>query len=696
MAIDAYSSCPCGSGKKFKWCCQPVHVQIDRAFRQEAEGQHDAALRTMDEVIAANPGNPEPLGRKAQILYNLERVDDAENTLQQALEINPKYPFGHLLRGLFRQHEGEVTGALLLFRKAAEFYDPEALDMIARVYELICECELKLNRPVAARAAMQIAQRADPNNPDRTEAFETIFGEESRLPKAARREYTFQSPPATAPAGRRGAWDQALQLARSPRLSDLVRAFEQLTGEDAEDAAAWYNLGLARAWLGDNREALEALDNYVIREPDEARAGAAWALGEVLRCGQGMEDEADYLEHSYLYQMRNPQQVVRLLQEWEQGGRLVGMQVREQEGILTGLVLDYGTALTAEHAARQLPHMGAHLLIIGDHLRIANASADALDKVRHDLQQRAGAALSEPRKMREAVPFHEVLSEALVFPVGYKDEQEARQAIAEHAGRFYEDTWVHRPLRSLQGVPPIDAAGHATLRKKLLGVIQFVEDCSTPGGTPYEFDRLRRKLGLIKGTAAGQAPAAPDVGAMSTAELSALSPEALTEEQAEQAYQAALKLDARELAGAFARSLVSRPANPRRPDRYSWYGHLVQTALERGDTDAALNYLNEGEKADSEQNEGRRRNDYELRRGQIHARRGEADLAQDVFERLIARAPSEMRYRSSAAEAMLSARQGARALAFAEQGLARAREKNDRDSEDHFKELVSAARKSTY
>ena len=38
MAFDPYDPCPCGSGKKFKWCCQPVYVQIDKAFQQDADG----------------------------------------------------------------------------------------------------------------------------------------------------------------------------------------------------------------------------------------------------------------------------------------------------------------------------------------------------------------------------------------------------------------------------------------------------------------------------------------------------------------------------------------------------------------------------------------------------------------------------------------------------------------------------------
>jgi hypothetical protein len=373
---------------------------------------------------------------------------------------------------------------------------------------------------------------------------------------------------------------------------------------------------------------------------------------------------------------------------------LVGVQVSEEQGILSGIVLEPVSGLTTESAATKLPRLGAQLLIIGGRLNLSNSNAAAVEKARLELQQRAGPALSEPQARVDAVPFHDVLGEAVVIPIGITDEAEAKTLMAEHMARFFEDAWIHRPLRSLNQVPPVDAAGHGTLRRKLAGVIRFLADCAAPGGYTYDFDHLRRKLGLVW-AAVEPGTAAPDISAMSTAELAQLPAASLTEEQAAQAYQAALKLDARDLASVFARSLVSRPGNSDRPDRFPWYTHLVQQSLAEGDTDAALNYLNDGEKADCEQNEGRRRNDYELRRGQIHARRGEAELAQDIFDRLIARVPLELRYRGSAAEAMLSARQASRALAFAEGGLTKAREKNDRDSENYFKELVSAARRVT-
>ena len=115
--------------------------------------------------------------------------------------------------------------------------------------------------------------------------------------------------------------------------------------------------------------------------------------------------------------------------------------------------------------------------------------------------------------------------------------------------------------------------------------------------------------------------------------------------------------------------------HPERPDRFPWYSYLIQFALREGNTDLALDYVNEGEKTDCEQNEGRRRNDYELRRGQVLSKRGEVDRARDVFERLIERSPSELRYRGTAAESMLSLKQGQSALRFAEGGLAKVNNK---------------------
>ena len=40
MQNDPYSPCPCGSGKKFKWCCQPIDEQIAKVYAMDEAGQH--------------------------------------------------------------------------------------------------------------------------------------------------------------------------------------------------------------------------------------------------------------------------------------------------------------------------------------------------------------------------------------------------------------------------------------------------------------------------------------------------------------------------------------------------------------------------------------------------------------------------------------------------------------------------------
>src|SRR5262249_55076541 len=157
---------------------------------------------------------------------------------------------------------------------------------------------------------------------------------------------------------------------------------------------------------------------------------------------------------------------------------------------------------------------------------------------------------------------------------------------------------------------------------------------------------------------------------------SALSVESLTDKQLEQVYQAAQKLDASELSGHFARALVGRPiASGQTADRFAQYAFLTRKALSEGKLDEALSCVTEGERVDSEHNEGRRRNDYDLRRAQVHVKRREPDLAHEVFTRLIERSPDNLRYRGTAAEGMLSLRQAERALRFAQDGLALARQK---------------------
>ncbi len=366
MAPGPYTPCPCGSGKQFKWCCGPIYPAIERALAQESQGQHETAMRLINDVVKAHPDKPEAWGQKARLLFSHNKVDEAEEALNQAFELNPNYPFGLLLRANLRWQEGEVAGALLLARRAAEAYSPEAHDFLFDAYSLIFEAEMKMQRPLAARAALRLAMRFDPAHESARDAFETLFGPQGRFPELVRKDYPFL-PPAASPKGeRRQTWDRTLQNAASPRLGDLARAFEELAHQDESDASAWYNLGLTRAWLGDNTSALDALGRYLELAPTDEQAAQAAALMEVLRTGAGMEEQSDYVEWSFAFPLpRDPQPLLDQLNEWRQSGRLL-LPETNQEGTVYALILESAAPglLTVGRPAADMARLAGNLVVI--------------------------------------------------------------------------------------------------------------------------------------------------------------------------------------------------------------------------------------------------------------------------------------------------------------------------------------------
>ncbi len=696
--LDPYASCPCGSGKKFKWCCQAIYPGVQRALELQSGGQHEQALEAIDQVVREHEGNPEVWGQKARLLYVNAKQPEAEQALERAFALNANYPFGLLLQATMRHEEGELRGAALLARRAAEAYDPQARDHLAQVYFLLFDCEWRVGRPVAARAALEQVLHLQPASEEARQTFDALFGPESRVPASARKKYDLRK----ALPARREAWNRTLG-GTAPRLADLARGFETITRHDPEDAPAWFNLGLANAWLGEDRKAIDALDRYIELEPDESAAVEAAALTEVLRCGLGMEEDSDYCTYVCAMRIRDAEPINRLLNDWAGSRRLIPMP-REHENVFEALVLELTSTglVTVGRPGTDVGRLAAYLLVAGGILRLSGPIKDPFERLREEVRQKLSLGLGVLEVQRGPIPFHDVTAEALTFPLG-GDEETTGERVVENAGRYYEDTWIHRQRRSLNGIAPVDAAGSPRLRKKLRGVIQFIEECAR--GTMlagYSFDRLRRKLGLTGAPAAAPAAQAaapagtapPDIGALGAAELAALTPQSLSDVQLEQAYQAAHRLDAQELAGHFATALVARPVSAERPDRYPWYSYLVQKALREGQLDEALDRVNEGERVDCEHNGGKRRNDYELRRAQVHARRGEVDPAQSVYQGLIERSPRNFEVRGQAAKAMLDLKQPARALKFAEDGITAARQAGNRDAEAMLQELAQAARKA--
>jgi tetratricopeptide (TPR) repeat protein len=487
-------------------------------------------------------------------------------------------------------------------------------------------------------------------------------------------------------------------------LGEARSAFEKLVAEDVGDAAAWFNLGLVAAWQGDHPKAVEALTRAVETDTDPERNAEAVALIEVLRCGSGMEEQSDYAEYRSYFEIRQPQPVIRLLEEWAQKTRLSGVQQDQEHGTLSALVLEesrqFGVGVGAPVA-----RLGAYLLIVANILRLWHPNKDSVTKVADEIAAKLGPAVSLQAQEKGYCNFSDIALEAMLFPTRDAEAHEMETRMQEHAQSYFEETWIHRPLKALSGVPPIDAVGSTAIQKRLPGVVKFVEDCfrsSAPRMRDgermkpmelYDFGRLRHKLGIGEAPATATGKPELKIDALSASELAALDASAMSDDDLDRGFRAALKLDASDLAGKFARAMTQRPPSATLPDRYPFFNHLVQLAQAENDGAAVIALLDEAEKADADSNEGRRHGDITIRRGQQLAKLGNAEKAREVFAGLLVSKPDDLKYYGPAIETMLGQKKGQWALEFAEKGLAKARSQNNRDSEQYFMELAAAAQK---
>jgi hypothetical protein len=415
----------------------------------------------------------------------------------------------------------------------------------------------------------------------------------------------------------------------------------------------------------------------------------------------------------------------------------------QEQGYFSCLVVDELPSLL--DTGTTMAKVVANLSISGGVLRLWHPDPEGVRKIAQEVRDRVNLAVGEPVEGIGPAQFGDICQEGLAFPVRTANVQEAETKLKERVAGFFEDVWANRPLKALAGATPIDAVGSTLLRKRLLGVVKFLEDCLA-GAAPrkgraeasepiqvYDFDRLRHKLGAEVRPAGeppvitvppepeppasqgggpraeggqsqpAQPPSPPsplppppsprrEFAAMSAADLAAVPPDELSCGQLEDAMRAALKLDARELAVRFAKVGAGKPFDPAKPDRYPFFACLVAGAQADGDLSAALTQAEAGAKYDAEHNAGKRANEFAVQRGKLLARKGDIDAAAAAFDDLLSRA-EDGKYFITATEAMLSAKQGAKAAAFAERGLAKARSTGNRDLEGACLELLEAAKR---
>src|SRR6056297_699421 len=117
MSVDTYSICPCGSGKKIKFCkCKDSIHEIDRVIKMVDGGQRVPALDRLATVLREHPDAAWALAIRGRLLTDLREYETLIENADRFIRLQPSNPLAltQLAAGnLFRGDVDKATASVL-------------------------------------------------------------------------------------------------------------------------------------------------------------------------------------------------------------------------------------------------------------------------------------------------------------------------------------------------------------------------------------------------------------------------------------------------------------------------------------------------------------------------------------------------------------------------------------------------------
>ncbi len=117
MSVDTYAICPCGSGKKIKFCkCKDSVSELDRIMKMVEGGQVVPALDRLASILQEHPDAAWALAIRGRLLLDLREYDSLVDNADRFIRLQPSNPLALTQRAaakLFRGDLEEGTESIL-------------------------------------------------------------------------------------------------------------------------------------------------------------------------------------------------------------------------------------------------------------------------------------------------------------------------------------------------------------------------------------------------------------------------------------------------------------------------------------------------------------------------------------------------------------------------------------------------------
>lgn len=503
MAIDPYTLCPGGTGKKIKFCCSDLVGDLDKVSRMVTGEQFHACLDYLDKLEARFPNRACLTVARLQSLTALDRQEEAIALVERFVAEHPENPIALVTAARLLAATHDAAWGVEMLQKAIELAsDGKLNDLLLSGLKDTAAMLLMAGHPMAALSHLQLALVRGADR-EVAQFWLKVLGDPS-IPLPLKDPFPLVDAPANAPW--KAEFDAAMAILNRGLWLKAAERLTKLTQRVTSSPAVWRNLAMVRAWLADDDGAARALRRYAALDIPLDDAVDAELLAGILDLDDARKDTVQELY--YRYRIANVDELLlRLASDPCAQAMSVDSQTKREDDEprpkATYLLLDRSRhAADVDRTFDNFPRMLGIVDVYGrrtdrEALLEVEVPEYLAPQLRDRLAEVCGDALGE---LLEETPIARTPAEVRllqfdgVLPAD-TSTLEQRDIESEHVRRMLFDVWPDRPQAALGDRTPREAATDPAGRIKVLAKILAFDLHFGDRGT-IDLNDLREKLGL--------------------------------------------------------------------------------------------------------------------------------------------------------------------------------------------------------
>lgn len=597
MALDAYSPCPGGTGKKIKFCCSDLLSELQKIDRMLEGEQYQACLNHVELMLKKTPDRACLLATRSLLLRATGQFEAAEQAVAEFLQRHPNNPVALADAAILAASRRDGREGMKLLQQALAATGD---NMEIRVYVAMGEVAeaLATEGNVLAVLPLLIVQiQMDPEDPRPKELLAELQLSPNvpLLMKDQRRH-----PKAPTDAAWNARYDEVIRSADRLQWASAAERLLGLIREVGDQPALWRALAMVRGWLADDDGCIEALRKYASLDvpPDDAVEAETLAL---MLSDDPLGDQMPVLDVTFAVN-----DVEQLQAAFALSRQIASLPVdpaalaEENEPAPRAVyeVLDKAPPdSSADLPLEGLPRQFGLAMVYGRQtdrearLEVKGIRADDLDSVRSILSTVAGEHLGDLVEQREGARISrtEDLVSFRVRPPEDADSKRLERWSSEHRENALLHRWPQLSLGYLDGKTPEEAARLDGYRIKVLAAVMLIESWFESRANDFDMNRLRERLGLPKPEPIDPEPV--DVDGLPVVRWSRLMVDKLSDDKLSQLFRIASSYNAVPVVRHLGQAIIERPSLEGKEERLRAYLTLARI---HGTSDQALDYISRG------------------------------------------------------------------------------------------------------